>query len=118
MRYLGITRGDKDSEAGAPPSPELLEAVGKFMEEVEKAGILIGSEGLMPSSYAKRISVREGKATVTDGPFAETKEVIASYALFETKTIEEAMEWTTRFLRVIGGGECDIYPIHEFPPQA
>jgi hypothetical protein len=118
MRYLGISRGDKESEAGTPPTPELMEAVGKFMEEVQKAGILIASEGLMPSSHAKRIIVREGNATVTDGPFAETKEVIASYALFETKTIEEAMEWTTRFLKVIGGGECDIYPINEFTPEA
>jgi hypothetical protein len=114
MRYLGITRGNKESEAGTPPSPELIEAVGKFMEEVEKAGILISSEGLMPSSSAKRVNVSEGKVTLTDGPFAETKEVIASYALFETKSIEEATEWTTRFLKVIGGGECDIYPINEF----
>jgi hypothetical protein len=118
MRYLGVLRGDKESEAGTPPSPELMETVGKFIEEVQKAGILISSEGLMPSSHAKRVSLRDGKAGVTDGPFAETKEVIASYALFETKTIEEATEWTARFLKVIGGGECDIYPIQEFSPPA
>jgi hypothetical protein len=114
MRYLGITRGNKETEAGTPPSPELIETVGKFMEEVQKAGILIASDGLMPSSHAKRINVTDRNATVTDGPFAETKEVIASYAIFETKSIDEATEWTARFLKVIGGGECDIYPIQEF----
>jgi hypothetical protein len=118
MRYLGITRGDKESEAGTPPTPELMQAVGTFMEEVQRAGILIASDGLMPSSHAKRVSVRDGRATVTDGPFAETKEVIASYAIFETKSIDEAAEWTTRFLKVIGGGECDIYPIQDFSPEA
>ena len=113
MRYLGIMKGDKDSEAGTPPTPELMARMGVFIEEVVKAGVLLGSEGLHPSAKAKRVRLSDGKATVVDGPFTETKEAIASYALFQTDTIEEAVHWTQRFLDVLGQGECDIYPIFD-----
>ena len=111
MRYLGVMKGDKDTEAATPPTPELMERMGVFIEEVAKAGVLLGTEGLQPSTKAKRVRLADGKATVTDGPFAETREVLASYALFQTDTIEEAVHWTQRFLQVLGQGECDIYPI-------
>jgi hypothetical protein len=114
MRFLGLLRADKSSEAGEPPSPELIERCGTFMEEVRKAGVLVATDGLMPSSYGKRIRVQNGKATVIDGPFTESKELVASYAILNTATIEEAVHWTQRFLECLGGGECEIRPIAEY----
>lgn len=111
MRFLGLLKADKDSEAGVPPSPEFIERCGKFMETVAKAGVLVASEGLLPSSKGKRLRLENGKVTIIDGPFAETKEVVASYAILETKSMDEALEWTRRFLDCLGGGECEIRPI-------
>lgn len=114
MRVLGLMKADAESEAGAPPSPELLEKMGAFMEEVSKAGVLLATDGLQPSSKGKRLKLTDGKVTVIDGPFTESKELVASYALFEVKTMEEAIEWTTRFLNVLGEGECELRPVEEF----
>jgi hypothetical protein len=111
MRYLGLLRADKDSEAGIPPTPEFMERCMKFIEEITKAGVLIDTAGLLPSSQGARVRVDSGKVTVTDGPFTESKELVASYAVLETKTLAEAIEWTKRFLQVLGGGECEIRPI-------
>ena len=113
MRFLGLLKADKDSEAGAPPSKELLEKMGKFMEEITKAGVLLDTAGLQPSSKGARVRLSAGKVTVIDGPFTETKELIASYALFETKSMAEAIQWTARFLEVLGEGECEIRPLYE-----
>jgi hypothetical protein len=118
MRYLGVLKGDKDTEAGTPPTPEMMARMGTFIEEVAKAGVLLGTEGLQPSAKAKRVRFSDGKATVTDGPFLETKEVLASYGLFQTETIDEAVYWTTRFLEVLGQGECDIYPILDWGDES
>jgi hypothetical protein len=120
MRILGLLKADEHSEAGAPPSPELLEKMGKFVEEVTKAGVLLATDGLKPSSKGARVKLSNGKVTVTDGPFTETKELVASYALFEVKTMAESIEWTTRFLNVLGEGECELRPILEasdFAPE-
>jgi hypothetical protein len=122
MRFIGVLKADKHSEAGVPPSPELMARMGQFIEEVMKAGVLIATDGLYPSSKAVRVRVSDGKAHITDGPFAETKELIASYALFDVKTRDEAVEWTTRFLKVLGEGECMIYQVMDHadgcaPPQ-
>jgi hypothetical protein len=120
MRFIGLLKADESSERGDMPTPELMENMGKFMEDVTQAGVLLATDGLKPSSSGKRVKVEGGKVTVIDGPFTESKELIASYALFETKTIDEAVEWTTRFLKVIGSGECEIRPIWEFtdfPPE-
>src|SRR5262249_29822218 len=125
MRVMGLLKADKHSEAGVPPSKELLEKMGKFMEEVTKAGVLLAADGLQPSSKGKRVRLSGGKVTVTDGPFTESKELIASYALLEVKSMAEAIEWTTRFLKVLGEGECEIRPLFEasdfgpesFPPE-
>ena len=76
-----------------------------------KAGVLEATDGLTPSAYGKRVKLENGKATVIDGPFTESKELVASYAILNTKTIEEAVYWTTRFLEVLGGGECEVRPI-------
>lgn len=113
MRILGLMKADAESEAGAPPSPELIARMGEFMEEVARAGILLAADGLYPSSAGKRIRLADGKVTVIDGPFTESKELVASYALYQVKTMEEAVEWTTRFLKVIGAGECELRPIFE-----
>ena len=113
MRILGLLKADKDSEAGAPPSRELMEKMGDFIEEVTKAGVLLATDGLQPSSKGTRVKLSDGNVTVTDGPFIETKELVASYALFQVKSMDEAVEWTTRFLKVLGGGECELRPIFE-----
>ena len=113
MRILGLLKADAESEAGAPPRPELMARMGEFMEEVAQAGILLDTAGLQPSEKGKRIRLSDGKVTVIDGPFTESKELIASYALFEVKTMEEAIEWTTRFLTVLGEGECELRPVFE-----
>jgi hypothetical protein len=125
MRFLGLLRADAESESGALPSLELIQKMGQFMEEVAKAGILEGTDGLKPSSEGKRVRYSNGKATVTDGPFTESKELVASYAIFNVKSMDEAVHWTTRFLEVLGEGECEIRPIFEpwdfpadiFPPE-
>jgi len=124
MRILGMLRADQHSEAGAPPSKELIERMGAFVEEVTKAGVMLGSDGLHPSSKGKRVRLAGGKMTVIDGPFTESKELVASYALFQVKTMDEAVHWTKRFLEVLGQGECELRPIFEpedfseevFPP--
>jgi len=120
MRVMGLLKADKDSEAGAPPSKELMERMGAFIEEVTKAGVLLATDGLQPSAKGKRVRVAGGKVTVTDGPFTESKELVASYALMEVKSMAEAVEWTRRFLEVLGKGECEIRPLFEptdFPPE-
>ena len=113
MRIMGLLKPDKDSEAGTPPSGELLGRMGSFIDEITKAGVMLSTDGLTPSAQGKRVRLTCGKVTVTDGPFTETKELIASYALFQVKTMDEAVRWTTRFLEVLGGGECELRPLFE-----
>jgi hypothetical protein len=99
---------------------ELLEKMGKFIEEITKAGVMLATDGLQPSSKGARVKLSGGKVTVTDGPFTESKELVASYALFQVKTMAEAIEWTKRFLNVLGEGECELRPIFEasdFAPE-
>ena len=125
MRVLGLLKADASSEAGAPPSQELMERMGVFMEEVMQAGVLLATDGLHPSAKGKRVKIANGKVTVIDGPFTESKELVASYALFQVKTMDEAVMWTTRFLEVLGQGECELRPIFDpedfapgvFPPE-
>jgi len=118
MQVMGLLKADKHSEANVPPSKDLMERMGPFMEEITRAGVLLATAGLQPSSKGARVCLAEGKITVTDGPFVETKELVASYALMEVKSMAEAIEWTTRFLHVLGGGECEIRPLFEAPPKA
>ena len=112
MRFMGLLKADQESEAGVPPSPELLERMGKFIDEITRAGVLVSTDGLKPSSHGTRVKLSAGNFTVTDGPFAETKELVASYALFEVPSKEEAIRWTKRFLEVLGQGECEIRPLY------
>jgi hypothetical protein len=108
-----MLKADASSEAGAPPSRELMERMGTFIAEVTEAGVLLSTDGLHPSAKGKRVRLADGKVTVIDGPFTESKELIASYALFQVKSMDEAIHWTTRFLQVLGKGECELRPIFE-----
>jgi hypothetical protein len=113
MKCLGLLKADKDSEAGVPPGRELMERMGRFMGEITKAGVLVATDGLHPSAKGKRVRVENGRTTVIDGPFTESKELVASYAVLNVKSMDEAVHWTGRFLETLGGGECEIRPIFE-----
>jgi hypothetical protein len=95
-----IVKADKNYEAGAPPPPELMAAIGKLSEEMINAGILLDLGGLLPSSKGARINVKQGKLIVTDGPFSEAKELIGGYAILQVKSKEEAIERGRRFMQV------------------
>jgi hypothetical protein len=113
MRVMVFVKASKESEAGAMPSRELLTAMGKFNEELVKAGVMLAGDGLHASSKGKRVKFSGQQRTVTDGPFAETKELIAGYWLWQVKSIEEAVEWLKR-APFDGGSEVEIRPVFEF----
>jgi hypothetical protein len=96
MRFMVIVKASKDSEAGVMPSTELLTAMGKYNEELAKAGVMLAGEGLAPSSKGARVRFSGNKRTVIDGPFAETKELVAGYWIWQCKSKEEAIEWLKR----------------------
>jgi hypothetical protein len=96
MRFMVLMKANEETEAGVLPSTEILAAMGKFNEELVKAGVMLAGEGLHPSSKGARIRFADGQATVTDGPFAEAKELIAGFWLWEVKSKEEALEWIKR----------------------
>lgn len=96
MRFMLIVKASKDSEAGVMPSPEMLETMGKFNEEMVKAGVMLAGEGLHASSKGARVHFSGGKTTVVDGPFAETKELIAGFWIIQVKSKAEAIEWVRR----------------------
>jgi hypothetical protein len=112
MRCLVIVKANKESEAGVMPNQKILEAMGKFNEELVKAGVMLAGEGLHPSSKGKRVKFSGGKATVTDGPFAETKELIAGFWLWQVRSMDEAIEWLKRS-PFDGGAEIEIRPVFE-----
>ena len=112
MRCMVFVKASKESEAGALPSTEMLSNMGKFNEELVKAGVMLAGEGLQPSSKGKRIAFTAGKPTVTDGPFAETKELVAGFWIWQVRNIEEAVEWLKR--SPFGpGDEVEIRPVFE-----
>jgi len=113
MRYMGLLKADKNSEAGLPSSMELLEKMGKFMEEVMKSDILLLCDGLQPSPLGARVKLTGGKVTVTDGRFTETKGLNVPCAIFDVDSIAEAVQWTTSLLKVLGEGECEIRPLFD-----
>jgi hypothetical protein len=119
-RYMAILKADRDTEAGVMPDEKGLATMGAFMEEGIKAGVLLAGEGLQPSSKGARVQFDGSKRTVTDGPFAETKELIAGYAILQFASKAEAIEWTKRFVQVdaplrLGGvSECETRPFFEF----
>lgn len=111
MRFLGYTLGD-DSVPMAPPSPEMFEEMGKFIEEATKAGVLLATGGLGPSAEGTKVALKDGQFTVRDGPFAEAKELIGGWALMEVRDKDEAIEWTKRFLTVVGEGESTVRQVY------
>jgi hypothetical protein len=111
---MAIVKASADSEAGVMPSEELLAAMGEFNEEMVKAGVMLAGEGLHPTSKGVRVSFGEGERTVIDGPFAETKELIAGYWLMQVRSFEEAVEWIKRCPNPHDGpGEIEIRQVFE-----
>jgi len=108
MRFMIIGKATKESEAGILPKPEAFEAMGKYNEELVKAGILLGAEGLAPSSTGARVKFSGDKRTVIDGPFAETKEVIAGFTIIQVTSLEEAIEWVKRAPNLSPNGEAEV----------
>jgi hypothetical protein len=96
MRFMVIVKANKDSESGVLPDEKLLTEMGKFNEELVKAGVMLAGEGIQPSSKGARVKFSKGKRTVIDGPFAETKELVAGFWLWQVKSKEEAIEWLKR----------------------
>ena len=129
MRFMLIVKASKESEAGVPPTKELMAAMGRFNEEMGKAGILVAAEGLQPSSKGARAKFVGGKRpVVTDGPFTETKELIAGFWLVDVKSRAEAIEWVKRCPAPMGPGkdseieirqvfEASDFPAESFPPE-
>ena len=114
MRFMIIVKATKDSEAGVMPSEQLLTEMGKFNEELVKAGIMLAGDGLHPTSKGARVIFSGNKRTVIDGPFAETKELIAGYWLWQVKSKDEAIEWVKRCPNPHqGGGEIEIRQVFE-----
>ncbi|HXJ86013.1 MAG TPA: YciI family protein [Candidatus Binatia bacterium] len=114
MRVMVIVKATKDSEAGVPPSKELIAAMGKYNEELVKAGIMLAGEGLHSSAKGKRVRFAGGKRTVIDGPFAETKELIAGYWIWQVRSMEEAVEWLKRCPNPhCEDSEVEIRPVFE-----
>ena len=119
IRYLGLLKADRDSEAGKLPDEKLLAAMGAFLEEGLKAGTFLSGEGLQPSSKGARVRFNSNKRLVIDGPFAETKELVAGYAVLQYASKAEAIEWSKRFVAVDAPGryqfecECEMRPILE-----
>jgi hypothetical protein len=111
MRFMVIVKADKDSEAGVLPSRELLAEMGKFNEELVKAGVLLAAEGLHASSKGSRVRFSGSKRTVVDGPFAESKELIAGFWLIQVKSKEEAIEWVKRV--PFREGEIEVRQVFE-----
>jgi hypothetical protein len=114
MRVMVMVKATTESEAGLMPSTELLEAMGKYNEELVKAGIMLAGEGLQPSAKGKRVAFDGPNRTVIDGPFAETKELVAGYWLWEVTDLTEAVEWVKRCPNPMPGpSEIEIRPIFE-----
>ena len=112
MRVIVLVKASKESEAGQMPTEQLLGEMGKFNEQLVKAGIMEAGEGLHPSSRGKRVRFSGGQRTVIDGPFAETKELVAGFWLWTVKSMDEAVEWLKR-APFDGGAEVEIRPVFE-----
>jgi hypothetical protein len=122
MRFMVMVKATKDSEAGVLPDEKLLAEMGKFNEELVKAGVLLAGEGLQPTSKGARVRFSDAKRTVIDGPFAETKELVAGFWLWQVKSKEEAIEWVKRCPNPFPGTESEIeirqvFEAEDFGPE-
>ena len=114
MRVLVIVKASPESEAGTPPSTELLEAMGRYNEELVNAGVMLAGEGLHPSAKGRRVRFSGGERTVTDGPFGEPASLVAGFWLWQVRSMDEAVEWARRCPNPMpGGGELEIRPVFE-----
>ena len=114
MRVMVMVKATEDSETGVPPEPEMFEAMGRFNEELVNAGVLLAADGLTPSSKGKRIAVDGTSRTVIDGPFAESRELVAGFWLWEVKDMDEAVAWVKRCPNPMPGpSEIEIRPLFE-----
>lgn len=123
MRYMIIVKASAESESGALPDDRLVAAMADYHEQLAKAGVLLDGSGLQPSSKGWRIQYRQGERRVVDGPFAETKELVAGYTLIQVRSRQEALEWTRRFPAPHGDAtDCEIevrqmYELEDFNPS-
>ncbi len=117
MRYMMIYKpaNFKDMEADVPPTQENMAQMGKFIGELAQSGVLLATDGLMASSKGARVRLSDGKVSVTDGPFTETKELIAGFAILQLPSKAEAVELAKRFLELAGDGESEIRQMHDSP---
>jgi len=122
MRFMMIVKATKESEAGVMPSERLLQTMGKFNEELVKAGVMLDGSGLQPSSKGFRVKFSAGKRTIVDGPFTEAKELVAGYWVINVKSREEALEWARRVPSPVeaGDGEIEVrqfFELEDFTPS-
>ena len=115
MRYMMLFKPDKPPEPGVSPCKQQLPEMAKLMGELRKSGVLVATEGLMPSDTGARLRLSDGKLTVRDGPFAEAKELVAGFAIVNVKSKAQALELAKRFLTIAGGGESDVLEVMEVP---
>jgi hypothetical protein len=117
MRFMMIYKpaDTKDMEAGVPPTQDEMAKMGAFIGELAQSGVLLATDGLQPSSKGARVRLSRGKLTVTDGPFTETKELIAGFAIVQVKSKAEAIELAERFLKLAGDSESEIRLMHDMP---
>ena len=117
MRFMMIYKpaDTKDMEAGVPPTQDCIEAMDEFIGEMANSGVLLQTDGLLSTAKGARVRLDKGKVTVTDGPFTETKELIAGYAIVQLESIEEAIVLAQRFLEVAGDGESEIRQMYDAP---
>jgi hypothetical protein len=114
MRFLSVFKAPE----GAPPSEKEAAEMGALIGEMAAAGVLLAAEGCLPSSRGARVRLSNGTFTVTDGPFTESKELIGGFAIIQTSSMSEAVEWTKRFIRVAGDGETEIRELYDAPAFA
>ena len=112
MRFPSIY---KSVERGVPPSQEEMSRMGALVEEGLKSGYLVSTEGCLPSALGARVRIANGKVSITDGPFSESKEVVGGFAIIQAKSKEEALEHVKKFLNVVGSGECELRQLYEAP---
>jgi PhnB protein len=122
MRFLIIRKADTSTEAGLAPTEELIAAMGRYNEEMVKAGVMLSGDGLQPTSKGARVKFSGGKPRVMDGPFTEAKELVAGFSILQVDSKEEAIEWVKRWPQIDGGGEVEIeirqlYELEDFGPS-
>ena len=113
MRFVMMHKANKDSEAGVPPAPEVVAGIGELMQEMVRAGVMLGGEGLRPSSNSVRLNFSDGRRSVARGPFARSNGLIAGFIIIRTPSMDEAIDWASRYAQIVGAAEIDIGVVTE-----